>query len=121
MKTIQKISEKNHNEDYEIVPKTIRENIDKYQPCDFGSHFGVICLNLFPGHSVLFYLFFLSLRGAPPRAISDVKIEQKDAKDTKWNAKRCQMIQNNHPARSKSTQIPITALINPRKSKKSSL
>ena len=83
----------------------IQEKIEKYhqkyhQPCDFGvpfwTHFGDILEPLLAVARFCWRPVFRYLRGAPPRAILDAKMELKGAKRSQNGSRKDSKIMQNH-------------------------
>jgi hypothetical protein len=79
---------------------------------NLGSHFGAICSAVQGRGAFCFRSGFRNLRGAGPRVILDVKMEQRDAKRSQHEAqKNAKMMQNYLPTHNQSTQIIFTVFI----------
>ena len=103
--------------------KMIRVNPPTYhrkywQYCDFGSDVGAVYLNLSGHGAFCFRPGFRKLRGVHPRAIWDVRMEQKDTKRSRHGIPNgAKMMQNDLPTHNQTTQAFFTVIVNPRKSR----
>jgi hypothetical protein len=79
---------------------------------NFGTHFGAICVALSRSCALFKRPVFQNLRGAPPRVILDVEMEQKGAKRSQHgDQKGAKMMQNYLPTHNQSTQVLFTAIM----------